>query len=319
MKYLGSEIPAFSDELDSSNPLPRNCLAFSHGRAALSWYIRFYNFRSVLLCAYTCPSLIEIFNRMGIQIAQFDIGEDETIVSQRYNNLPSPLAIIPALFGGKPIVNQHLFKAHLIDAAQTAFGYLDYPRSTVLSCPRKTTSLSDGAILRFYDGRSNWINHLPLATRAIAFKTTARMLWRSGDDDRAVIYNAVAETEWPLEPCRMSQESLYILERMNVQWHIEKRRKNYNTLSRLLGIPHHQVDGTPFCYPFLVPNRDKVLKRLHSKRLYANKLWWNATIDKTLYPNAARYADELICLPVDQRYSDSQMRRVAKIVLSALS
>lgn len=313
-KHLGGELPAFSDRLDSKNPLPQHCLPFSHGRAALTWIIKQYGFRSVLLCAYTCPSVTECFLRLGLKIAHYDIGESEESVICTLSQMSVPLVLTTALFGGKPLLDPELIEDALVDAAQTAFGYRTHPFS--LSCPRKTTSLSDGAILRFPGWSRTAVNRLPLASQAIALKTTARMLWRDGHNELAIGYNERAEQAWPLEPCQMSPKSLHTLERMDVNWHEQKRRGNYNVLKeRLHDLPYHEIVGVPFCYPILVKNRDETLETLHYERIYANKLWWNADFDRGLFPVAAVYADQLICLPVDQRHTQSDMERIADIVL----
>jgi hypothetical protein len=312
-RHLGSELPAFSDRLGSDNKLPSSCLAFSHGRAALTWYIQRYQIKSVLICAYSCPPVVAMLERLGIAISRYDIGEDVQLVRSRARKID--LTIIPALFGGKPILDPDLFKFRLIDAAQTAFGYLDYP-VPVLACPRKTTSLPDGAILRLPRGEPR-ISQLSIARTAIALKTTARVLWHSGNTELAQHYNTLAEAAWPLEPCRMSPESVLNLQQMDMEWYAERRKQNYAVLfRRLRDITHHLVIGTPYCYPILVDKRDEVLDVLHYERIYANRLWWNAEFDRNQFPNSAKYVDQLICLPVDQRHNESDMHRIADIVLS---
>ncbi len=314
-RHLGSELPAFSDQLDSNNPLPDDCLAFSHGRAALTWLVQQYRFRSVLLCAYTCPSVTECFRRLGLEIALFDVDDGASLVADTAEKLPMSLVLIPALFGGAPAFSPSFFAGwSLVDAAQTAFGHL-IGRHVSLSCPRKTTSLADGAILHLPGWSRDQIEALPLASLAGALKSTARMLWRDEQNDLAVDFNTRAEEAWPLEPCRMSPESLWTLEHMDVEWHETRRKNNYNKLQQLLhGIPHHDVDGVPFGYPILVKNRDEVLDTLHYESIYATKLWWDAEFDRSQFPVSARYADELVCLPVDQRHTEDDMERIADVV-----
>ncbi len=314
-RHLGSELPAFSDRMNGENPLPDDCLAFSHGRAALTWLIQRYQFKSVLICAYTCPSVLHCFQRLGLEIALFDIDDGAAWVADIAARMPRSLVLIPALFGGGPAFSPSFFSGwSVVDAAQSAFAHLS-GRYVSLSCPRKTTALADGAILHLPGWSRDELDGLPLASLAGALKATARMLWRDGQNELAVDFNERAEEAWPLEPCRMSPESVWTLEHMDIAWHETRRRANYNTLAHLLrGIPHHGVDGVPFGYPILVPNRDEVLDTLHYESIYATKLWWDAEFDRAKFPVSARYADQLICLPVDQRHTADDMKRVASVV-----
>jgi len=223
------------------------------------------------------------------------------------------LAISTALFGGNaPLIPGYC----LVDASHTAFAHTQRPVGVaILSSPRKNTALPDGAILRFEGGLRSMTDDLPMALQSVAYKTTARTLWYNANNELALWYNGLAEDAWPTEPCRMSPESIWKLEHMDIEWHETRRINNYQILkSELVGIPYHKVNGVPYCYPILVSNRDDTLEVLHYDRIYATRLWWDAKFDRDRFPVAAKYADQLICLPVDQRHTDSDMQRIAATV-----
>jgi len=270
--------------------------------------LRYRGLNRVLICAYSCPSLIKSFEAQGIEVVHFDLGEPPEFADDW-------LAISTALFGGNaPLIPGYC----LVDASHTAFAHNRKPKGyAILSSPRKTTSLPDGAILRGPDTLRGMVSSLPLALQSVAYKTTARTLWHNRNNELALWYNGLAEDAWPTEPCRLSPESLWKLERLDIEWHETRRKENYRVLEELLeGIPHHHVSGVPYCYPILVKNRDETLEILHFDRIYSTKLWWDAKFDRERFPVSARYADELICLPVDQRHTASDMQRIADAVRS---
>jgi hypothetical protein len=86
--------------------------------------------------------------------------------------------------------------------------------------------------------------------------------------------------------------------------------------------------GVPFCHAVLTDDRAGLLARLRSRRVFATALWPDAVVvpgpgpdpdaDPYPYPQAATLARHLLALPVDQRYTVSDMERLAALVLDAL-
>src|ERR1051325_7079442 len=131
--------------------LPDNVYAFSHGRAALSWLSAWRGpFDSAAICAYTCPTVPAHLMWLNLALGFFDYGADD--VSATVAPLPGRcLVLVPAPFGLAPWLDASELARELgeratvvIDAAQSAFGALDFPvppGGAVLSCPRKAMAL----------------------------------------------------------------------------------------------------------------------------------------------------------------------------------
>ena len=75
-RRFGGTIPCGVDPiLDRPAAFPdRNCLFFSHGRAALRWLVATRGpFEGALVCAYTWPTVPELLESLGLEIRLYDI------------------------------------------------------------------------------------------------------------------------------------------------------------------------------------------------------------------------------------------------------
>ena len=193
-RRLGGELPAFTDKLGPLQEWQPNWLPFSHGRAALAWWLQRQPARSVAICAYLCPSVPTFLRKRSLAIGTYDVGADVKEISALVHQLPSPrLVLVPALFGSSPWLDINSLVGKLdstdrviIDAAQSAFGHVEFAPpagGAVLSCPRKPTSLTDGAILAASTmiGAREEIDQLPVAAFSAAMKAAARALWATED------------------------------------------------------------------------------------------------------------------------------------------
>jgi len=338
---LGGELPAGTD--GAAGPawaLSSDVLAFSHGRAALAWLHGARGpFRSALHAAYTCPSVPDFLDRLGLARDAFDVDAVEADVIAVARALPAPvLILVPALFGAAPWLDAAALARALgphgfilVDAAQTAFGALDIavpPDGAVLSCPRKALAIPDGALLRLGNVTKTErasVSDLPEAADASRLKDRARALFATGrieDESEALAVNKAAEAALPYTPHRMSTAAAAVMQRVDRECHRAKRRANAAALIHALGAGVEHVlgpGGVPYHVPILVEDRDTILARLHARGLFATALWPNARIDPARHPGAARMARMLLALPVDQRYAPADMRSVADIVIACRS
>ena len=140
---FGGELPLGCDRLlRRPQRLPGVALLF-HGRAALVWLLKARGpFRSAAVCAYTCPTVPRLFASLGLRLGFFD--HDDPDPTKVVETLPGRcLVLLPAPFGMEPWCSAAGLAGILgdkamvvIDAAQTAFGHLDFappPGGAVLS------------------------------------------------------------------------------------------------------------------------------------------------------------------------------------------
>lgn len=335
---FGGELPLGCDALlDEPVALPANVLAFSHGRAALSWFIANRGpFSSAAISAYTCPTVPRHLEQERLQLGLFDHGSVD--IARIATSLPGrTLVLLPATFGMCPWLDPQALADGLgerasvmIDAAQTAFGFDEYEipsGGAVLCCPRKALALGDGGLLaleQVTDEEYKTVAALPEPIESCALKQEARRLFALDDilrEDDALGLARKAEVQLPSGAHRMSSDSIEQFTRTDPDAHREKRRLNAKRLSERLSVVLESpigAEGTPYNFPVLVKNRDAVLRRLHDRRLFATSLWPDTLHNENEHQVAARLARELIALPVDQRYQPSDMDSIADILLSCL-
>jgi hypothetical protein len=332
---LGGELPAFGDRIGAAQAWQPHWLPFSHGRAAFAWLLQQRKVGGAVYCAYVCATVEDFFRAVTVPTRAFDIGASAAEIAALARTLPAPrLVLVPALFGAPFWLDLAALQAALdpddiivIDAAQTAFGHIDFapPKGgAVLSCPRKTTALGDGAVLavdRAFE--SNDIARLPTADAPTALKLAARALWATDDPElerQAVAFNNRSEESWPDRPCRMSDLSRAVLERLDPALHDATRRRNRDHLAAQLkgSIPIWSVAaGTPFSLPIFVADRKAFLAKLHAARIFASPLWPDAPCQADRHPAATWFAAHLVSLPCDQRHTEADMDRIAAAVLPA--
>jgi hypothetical protein len=318
LRRIGGELPLNADRICDRRTWQSNWLAFSNGRAALAWLLDDKRTRSVSVCAYTCPKLVAFLRRRDLDVRLYDVGEEPPNAHR---------VIVPALFGSPPWSDKHAFT--IIDAAQTAFGHMDFPipeGGAVLSCPRKCTGLVDGAVLAMQTVFAERGSAYPSAVaEAAAMKAVARALWAGvGPEDWAVWWNEHAEARWPETPHAMTCGSRVLLERLDFQWHKYRRLQNSGVLATALGgglaFPqwkhaHAMNDHTPFSLPIFVGNPGEVITKLKDERIYLTRLWPNTSHDPHIHKAASYMANFLVSLPVDQRHDPDDMKRLAEAVL----
>jgi len=335
---FGGELPAGCDVM-MQRPAASDLttLMFSHGRAALAWFLEAYGpFSTAFVCAYTCPTVPIFLQRCGLVVARFDYGETDLspLVGRAEGRT---LVLLLAPFGMAPWFDAKALARELgsrfaivIDAAQSAFGHLDFTPpdgGAVLACPRKVLALADGATLRLGNMASRHehvIEALPLADEAARLKQAARDLFALRDPEReaeALSLAGRSEKAWPDHACRMTERSRDRLMRTDREHYRCRRSANAATLDaelRDLECLLPPGPGTPFAWPFAIRDRDALLSRLHARRVFATPLWPDAAPNSSAHPQARRMSDELVALPVDQRYSPDDMRRMADLVRACL-
>lgn len=326
MLRFGGELPLGCDVLrEKPADFPNYIYPFFSGRSAIAWFaVARGPFKSAAVCAYTCPIVPQVLRQAGIDVRFFDVEEDVARVAKV---LPAPfLIVVPALFGCMPWIDTSSLAKEtegrgviLVDAAQTAFGALDMDvpaNGAVLCCPRKTLAVGDGALLAVSNATERelaFVRALDTDEKAAQDKQSARAIFASNSTDdeiTALALNHAAETSLQAVPKRMTQASWDIIRRVDQDTHRSARRANAakllqrleKTVECVLTKSSIEAPAVPSHFPINCSDRDGVLQRLKSRRVFATPLWTDTEHDPERHPSAARMAKSLIALPVDQRY-----------------
>jgi hypothetical protein len=333
---FGGELPRGCDVmLDHSEPEPGNCLYFSNARAAITWFIQKHGpFDRSIISAYTCPSVPECLEHANLMVEYYDHQDVSNCI---FDPQLKYLVLVPTTFGISSTIDVSMLAKNLppgsaviIDAAQTAFGHIEFPvppGGAVISCPRKTLDLADGCVMALESvstTETGYVANLPMAQLSVDSKLNARQLLSRRDESyelEALELIKRAEGALPLTPHRISNASRVKLARTDRHHHHVVRRRNFSRLVKYLtdwSILTDDIYGTPYCLPILVDDRENVLKRLHKKRVFATPLWPGARHNPAAHPVASDYVRRLVSLPIDQRYNEQDMDDLAQRVLESI-
>jgi hypothetical protein len=339
-RFGGTITPGCDQLLLEPRTLPDNALCFSHGRAAMIWIIHNAGkFDSAAVCAYTWPEIPNMMRRYNCEVGTFDFMQENIL--DLIQRLPGRcLVIIPIFYGFDPWIDYMSIAEKLegkafvlLDGAQTAFGYEDYPVpkfGAVLSCPHKATSINDGAILLMDEIEDfDKLNYKSLDTGdqfSLIKKNGRKLLASQNEKEELKGLELVVQLEetWPSDPPqRMTLKSYNELSYIDASSHYFARKQNYDYLkgrleSYFLQLPEKLNMRVPFAYAVLMKNRKILIEKLTMKRVFATSLWHNAIYDEEIHPNAADLASNLIAFPIDQRYDIGDMDELADIVISCL-
>ena len=120
---------------------------------------------------------------------------------------------------------------------------------------------------------------------------------------------------------RMSKLTQNILKSLDYNEIIQKRTSNFFVLDKMLSSYNELKiinNGGLFMYPLLVKNGMEIKNKLISKKIYTPTLWPGISemIESNLWEK--HLTDDIIWLPIDQRYNTKDMESISKMVCDLL-
>lgn len=304
----------FSLELHSSNQyIPAfEGIHLNTGRNSIEYILRsLKNVNKLLIPYYTCDSVLEPIEKLGIEYEFYsiniDLEIDSEIVLGEYDYL-----LYTNYFGIKDgyvgILNKKYGNRLIVDNAQALFA-----EPTVLCAysPRKFIGIPDGGMAFTADKPDIQME------QSISYDICSHLLKRidcggnsAYTDFRA---NCKSLSRQPIK--RMSRLTETILESVNLQEVISVRNNNFNYLhlrlhdTNKLKVPLAGTFACPMVYPYYV-EKDDLRKKLIDSKIYVATYWPNVfdwcMNDSTEY----KLAKYILPLPVDQRYGIEDMERI---------
>lgn len=275
--------------------------------------------KMIYLPLYTCEAVLEPLKRLPVSFAFYHINmhlemkenvpiEEGTyvIVNNYFGIKDAYVAKMPEKYG------KHL----IVDNAQALFAPV-LPGVKAIYSTRKFVGVADG-------GFAVGVSDVPLLMYdEDTTEHDSHLLIRKEQGAEAG-FKAYQENEKRLDnqPIRMMAASTRdILMHIDYEKIIAKRRENYRMLHdalkdlNQLPLPDMDSFACPMVYPFLPKDNMNLRQRLIDHRIYVARYWPNVLnwcrpndIEETL-------ANNIIPLPVDQRYGEEEMKRIIEIIL----
>jgi len=306
----------FGLELAVSQEYHSQALHLNTGRNSLEYILRAKGYNKIYIPFFTCNVLLEPLLRLGIKYDFYHIDENLDPIFD-YNKIKeTEVFLYTNYFGVKDERVEKLANKKMnliIDNAQSFFSKRIVNVDTFYS-PRKFLGVPDGAYLYTNqklnenlenDNSYNRFNHLIIRHDSNAESGYTSFL---KNDQKLNLQNIKY----------MSMLTRKILTSVDYISIAEKRKKNYAYLNQSLNNrnylkiqkPSHQV---PMTYPFW--SDDKRLKeKLKKNRIFCATYWPNVLDWTTRDQLESRLTKEIIHLPIDQRYGETEMNKILDLI-----
>lgn len=300
-------------------------IALNSGRACLAYLVELRRIKAIWVPDLMCDSVYDLLAHLGVDVYRYRIGEnlvpdfdsmkmsseDYLLLMDYYGQLtPEDVHCASQISNGRLIVDetQGFFRAPWQGA------------DTFYTC-RKWFGVSDGAYLYTRDG-----SELPRELERD--ESAARMAFILGRYEReasrfldAARANDAMFTQEPIK--EMSALTENTLRGVDYPRVVDARQKNWKTLecslssSNLLDV---RIPDVPFMYPYLVHEAGDMRRMLAAQGIYIPQLWPNVVAkeedDESVV--APLLAQNILPLPLDQRYGRDEMEYVVKMVTKCL-
>ena len=194
----------------------------------------------------------------------------------------------------------------------------------LLYSARKLIGVPDGGILVARRKALPSLTALPITDFSFVLPPLERFEDRDEtDNDRWYASYCEQERSMGVGTQAMSRLSLDLLRAWDFASDRETRRSNFRTLHQRLRrwafLPDDDIPFAPLGFPIRIRSAETLSRRLARARVFAARHWKQLPSDPSAFPNEHRLASELLTLPCDYRYDESDMHRVADIVFDAVA
>ena len=314
MFEMGGYLPLELSEgsLPWSHLDPSDRFEVNTGRTAIWCALKSLHVRKLFLPAYYCPNVVEMLRKTGVELCFYGIDRDFLPVD--VHDEPDSALLLVNYYGLlteklEPFLRR--FDKVILDKAHALFAppVLREGVMNVYSF-RKFVGVSDGGCLI---GKGIERPELELDQS----HPRAMHLFKCYETGTNGAYAESKASENSLEAFRLlSPLTRRILQGVDYGRIENKRRENAKCLhERLADVQRlrFSLDGSaPYLYPLLL-DRD-IHRALVERHIYVPYLWsqlldeaWNGTTEQ-------EFARNIVALPVDQRYGEAEMCRLAEII-----
>ena len=205
----------------------------------------------------------------------------------------------------------------IIDNAQAYFQEPLPDVDTLYTC-RKFFGVSDGGIL-FTDTELLSVLPVDISFDRMHFLLGRYELTAADFYDEYVKNNKLFANQGVK---RMSKLTQNLLHGIDYDYVCRRRNENYALLDKAFRDINNLKLKSPkgaFAYPLFIKNGAVIRKRLIDKKIYIPCLWPNVLLDREEHTFEYELANNVLPLPVDQRYGDKEMRYLIEMVNESIS
>lgn len=298
----------FELELPTHQEFHSNAIALNSGRFCLEYILRCRKYSKVYVPYYTCDSAIEPIIKLGISYEFYHIDEeyhiledviltsDEALMYTNYWGLQSDYCLELFRRYGKKLI---------LDYTQAFFASPISGVDTFYSC-RKFFGVPDGGYL-YTDAEADFdIEQDVSYSRMNSLVKRIDLSPEGGYED----FRKCSEEFHKLPIRYMSKFTKRMMQSIDYNVVAQKRRDNYECLRQVLGGKLLLHDEVPMIFPYKIKDGQGMRMHLIQNKVFVAKYWPN--VDEWAGAESVEtwMANNVLPLPIDQRYGVDDMERI---------
>lgn len=309
--YFSLELP-----YNSKGEYHHNAIRLNSGRYCLEYVLRVKKYTKVFLPYYMCDAVLQPINKLGIDYEFYHIDK-EFHIAETLHPRKTEVILYCNYFGLMDeyvkIVAYQYAPNIIIDNTQAFFSRPLPGIDTFYTC-RKFFGVADGAYL-YTDKKADF--DIPQDYSSSRMLFLLERVDKSAEDAFS-LYHASEEYLDHTEIKLMSKVTKKIMSSINYNEVITRRKKNYILLDEILSqrnLLHFTLESSlvPMIYPYLV-NDVNMHKILIENKVYVPKYWANVLVWTHGKGFETNLFKRLVPIPIDQRYTEVDMKRILSII-----
>lgn len=302
----------FELELPKHIEFHADAITLNSGRLCLVYLLRSHKYKKILIPYYTCDSVVEPLERLGIKYGFYHIDKSYRIVDNIHLT-PNEALLYTNYWGLHSNYCEELAKKYghklILDYTQAFFAKPICGIDTFYSC-RKYFGVPDGGYLY-----TNAIADFEIEQDESFMRMTS--LTKRIDVSPEAAYNDFHKTETVvgnLPIRRMSKLTQRLMQSIDYERVAQQRIDNYNTLRAALGGRELKYGEIPMIFPYESSEGQQLRKHLIANKVFVAKYWPN--VDEWAEEGTVErwMANHILPLPIDQRYDKKDMNRIIEII-----
>lgn len=306
----------FPLELPMGEEYHSPALRLNSARYCLEYILRVRGYKKIYLPAYICDSVLQPIRRLHIDYSFYRIDEQFAPVLDKIPEDDDCLLYVN-YFGLHRLNVRNISCSlnHVIIDNTQAFFELPESHIDTFYSPRKFFGVPDGGYLY-----TEAEKQLDLKTGTSYYLCDA--LLKQIDEGIEAAGALFEENETYLDTCgllTMSRLTQRLLSGIDYPKAMNRRNKNFLFLHEQIGSYNQlRVDtgllNGPMFYPFLTGRGEQLRDILLQQRIYTDSLWEEVTSRVPVSSFEYHLAENLIPLPIDQRYDTDDMHAISQII-----
>lgn len=287
-----------------NKPYHKNCLDFNSSRNALKYFIRFNKIKKIYLPFYLCEVVYRACVDEKCDIVLYHIDKDFMPILDDYDGYSYIYLVnyYGLISNDKIKKMMNKYKNLIVDNTHSFF---QKPVTNSIYNCRKYFGVADGAYLYSNIKKNDEIE--PYVVNDKIGHLIGRL-----EENAATYYTEFSNNDKKFDKgniYKMSNFSKIIMGAIDYKSSYKIRIDNFNYLNeklkkfQKLSLPNNLT----FMYPLYVDEGKKVRDYLISKKIYIPKLWPNIVEENNLSKIELEYINNILPLPIDQRYSKEDM------------